>query len=125
MHHAAETDGSDFFQRDAVGLFHILRHFLITALEAFPDILQRITPDVVHITVFPVIAALGDGMGILIYQYCLDSRGTKFDAEDGSALLHCLFCIHTINLPLLLVYCSRNTISPVLSFMDSTMARDT
>ena len=68
VHHAAETDGSDFFQRDAVGLFHILRHFLITALEAFPDILQRITPDVVHIAVFPVIAALGDGMGILIYQ---------------------------------------------------------
>ena len=79
MHHGADTKRSHLCQSHAVFGLHILCHFLIAVLQAVPDILQAVGPDIIFITVFPFMVSRGDRSIILSYQHSLDSGGSEFN----------------------------------------------
>jgi hypothetical protein len=51
-------------------------------MEAEPDDLLAVGPQAVHELVFPLVAALGDGIVVLVDQHRLDAGGAELDAQD-------------------------------------------
>ena len=93
MHHTGKTDTADGRQCLAVFSPDILCQTSVAALQAVPDILQAVGPDVILQTVLPVMGAHSDGLMCFVYQNRLNSGGTELNTEGGAALSDCiLYC---------------------------------
>ena len=92
VHHPADSQRFQAGQCDAVALFYVLCQIAVASLKPFPDLIQGIGPDAVHIAVLPIIAPGSQGLVVLPDQDCLDPGRTKLDAEGCLALFHQTFC---------------------------------
>ena len=88
VHHAAEADGLDPFQDNAVLILNILLQVRKTGLNAGPHFPQRIGPDPVVQCVLPSVSARCDGGVIRADENRLDSGGSHFNPDDGLAVLN-------------------------------------
>ena len=97
MHHGAEAKRADRGQGDAVFFLHVLRHVSVAVLQPGPDILLAVGPDIVFITVFPLMAAGGDRGVVLSGQNRLDPGGTEFNSQSGFPLQNHLPDFHNFH----------------------------
>ena len=88
VHHGAEADGADGFERDAVLLQHFAAELPKAFLQARPNVFEMVGPDAVFVPVFPLVASRGDGGMILADQYRLDPGRAELNAQRGLAALN-------------------------------------
>ena len=97
VHHGAEAKRADRGQGDAVFFLHVLRHVSVAVLQPGPDILLAVGPDIVFITVFPLVAAGGDRSVVLSGQNRLNPGGTEFNSQGCFPLQNRLPDIHNFH----------------------------
>ena len=97
VHHGAEAQRADCGQGDAVFFLYVLRHVRVAVLQTGPDVLLAVGPDIVFITVFPLMAAGGDRSVVLSDQNRLNPGGTEFDSQGCLPLQNHLPDIHTFH----------------------------
>src|SRR5687768_18498050 len=100
MHHGAETNDANGFERGVVFLKNFPAKVAIAVLQAIPNIVNAVRPDPVFVLVLPLMTAGGNGGMLLTNQYCLDASRTEFDAKSGLSTLHCLSDIDLIHVRL-------------------------
>ena len=81
VHHGTESDRSQFLDRYSVFFLYIFCHIAVAVLKTCPDIVQRVCPQSVLITVLPCMASGCDRIVLLIDQYCFNSCRTEFDSK--------------------------------------------
>ena len=98
VHHAADADRAQLFERNAVLLLYVRRELGIAVLQPFADILEGVRPDSALEPVLPIVRAARDGHVLLVREHRLDARGAELDAERRPALFDALFPIVCHNL---------------------------
>ena len=91
VHHGRKSNGTNGGQGDAVGFLHILSHFAVAVPDAVPDVVQGIGPDVVHVPVFPIMAAGGNGCVVLTDKDRLNPGGAQLYAQGSISMLNLFF----------------------------------
>ena len=81
MHHRTDAGSRQTGQPDAILPLYIFHQISVTSLEPFPHLVHIISPDMVHIPVFPVVTSRGNGRLVLIDQDSLDPRRSQLDPE--------------------------------------------
>ena len=71
----------------AILLLHVLAERGIAVLEPLPYGIEAVGPEAVFQLVLPRVAALGDGVSLIVGEDGLDACGTKFYTQHGLALL--------------------------------------
>ena len=93
MHHGTDTKRTYACKLHSIFFLNIFFHILVTALETFPDLLQAVCPDTIHILVLPFIGSGCDGLVLIVHQNCLDPCGTKLNTKSRAILKNCCFCL--------------------------------
>ena len=83
VHHGADTDGGEGINLHIIMDADIFPEGGITGLQALPDGFQAVGPKAALELVLPLVAALGNGIMLLIHQDGLDAGTAEFDAQDG------------------------------------------
>lgn len=91
VHHGTYSYGGEVFYLHIILFAYVAAQVGVTVLHAVPYRLQTVCPQTVDELVFPFVAALRYRCVALVNEHRFDSRATEFDAEDGLALLYCLF----------------------------------
>ena len=99
VHHSTESDRSQFLDRYSVFFLYIFCHIAVAVLKTCPDIVQRVCPQSVLITVLPCMASGCDRIVLLIDQYCFNSCRTEFDSKICFSAFNDLFYIAHCTLP--------------------------
>ena len=93
MHHGTDTKRTYAYKLHSIFFLNIFCHILVTALETFPDLLQAVCPDTIHILVLPFIGSGCDGLVLIVHQNYLDPCGTKLNTKSRAILKNCCFCL--------------------------------
>ncbi len=102
VHHGAETDGAECPDFRSVLLFYLCRQVLVAILQATPDCIKAVGPDIVHQLVFPVMVANGKHPMVFVNQYRLDSGRAKLNAKCRPAAFNSVFPVKSHLLYLLI-----------------------
>ena len=79
--------------------FFVKCHVTVTVLKTCPDIIQRVSPQSVLVTVLPCVASGCNWIVLLIDQYCFNSCRTEFDSKICFSAFNDLFYIAHCTLP--------------------------
>ena len=106
VHHGTESDRSQFLDRYSVFFLYIFCHIAVAVLKTCPDIVQRVGPQSVLITVLPCMASGCDRIVLLIDQYCFNSCRTEFDSQKRFSALNDFFYVTHCTLPPNIIFLS-------------------
>ena len=93
VHHGTDSKSTYACKLHTVFTQNIFCHILIAGLETFPDFLQAVCPDTIHILILPSVTAGCDGLVLIINQNCLDPCGTELDSKCCTVLKNRCFCL--------------------------------
>ena len=106
VHHGTESDRSEFFNCYSVLFLYIFCHVTVTVLKTCPDIIQRVSPQSVLVTVLPCVASGCNWIVLLIDQYRFDSCRTEFDSQKRFSALNDFFYVTHCTLPPNIIFLS-------------------
>ena len=87
VHHGTDAERGQRGDFLAIPLLHVLAERGIAVLEPLPYGIEAVGPEAVFQLVLPRVAALGDGVSLIVDEHGLDACGTKFYTQHGLALL--------------------------------------